>query len=393
MNTSMLRAEICDPSHSDNKDQENIFKNIVQQLPLPVIVFDKNLLFMAASNCFFEESPLNKENVKVDDHWYKLVPDMPLKWKIIHQRCLQGEEITCEEDPFYRQDGSTEWWKWRIKPWRFSTGEIGGIILYVENITEKKEIERNLQRNIRSLEKSNNSLSKFAHICAHDLNQSLRTISLYAQIVQSDYSASLDPSLTKYMNRMIKTIEQMKNFIRSTLDFSHLRNNKISVANTCMWEVVNNVVMALKKEIAQKQAIINYKDLPLVYANKDLIIQLIQNLISNSLKYSGETTPIIEITAVDKGEWLLFAVKDNGMGIEKRYLKKIFCEHTRLNPGDQKGTGVGLTHCNKIIKEHAGKIWATSTLNKGTTIFFLLSKAKKPITPVSKYNSIKSSYC
>ncbi|MBW8308318.1 MAG: PAS domain S-box protein [Candidatus Paracaedibacteraceae bacterium] len=391
MNSSMLLEEICGNSHYDNNSQEKIFKNIVQQLPIPVIIFDKNLLFMAASNRFFDESPLKKENVKIDDHWYKLVPDMPLKWKMIHQRCLQGEEITCEEDPFPREDGSTEWWKWRIKPWYLSSGEIGGIILYVENITGKKEDERSLQRNIRSLEKSNNSLSRFAHICAHDLNQSLRTISLYAQIIQTDYSSSLDPSLKKYMNRMIKTIEQMKNFIRSTLDFSHLKNNKIAITNTCMLEVVNNVVMVLKKEIAQKQALINYKDLPPVHANKDLMTQLVQNLISNSLKYSGSTPPIIDITAVDKGEWVLFAVKDNGMGIEKRYLKKIFCEHTRLNPDDQKGTGVGLTYCNKIIKEHAGKIWASSTLNKGTTIFFLLSKEKIK-TPVEKY-STKSHSC
>jgi PAS domain S-box-containing protein len=374
MNSSMLLSKTCGHAHSDNNGQEDIFKNIIQHLPVPVIIFDKNLLFMAASDCFFKESPLKKENVKPKEHWYKLIPDMPIKWKMIHQRCLQGEEIICEEDPFHRQDGSIEWWKWRIKPWSLSPGEIGGIILYVENITAIKAAEKDLQRNIRSLEKSNNNLSKFAHICAHDLNQSLRTISLYAQIIQTDYGSSLDPNLKKYMSRMIKTIEQMKNFIRSTLDFSHSKDKKISLTSTCMLEVVNNVVMVLKKEIAHKQATINYKDLPLVNANKDLMIQLMQNLISNSLKYSGEAPPIIEITAIDKGDVLLFSVKDNGIGIEKRYLKKIFCEYTRLNPNIQKGTGVGLTHCNQIIKEHAGKIWATSNLNKGTTIFFLLSK-------------------
>lgn len=361
---------------ANNNAQGSILKNLIERLPVSVIIFDKNLCFLAASDRFFNESPLQKENVHVRDHWYTLIPDMPIKWKVIHQRVLQGEKIKCEEDPFYRQDGSIEWWKWDIVPWYQDTEEIGGLILHVENITSKKEAEKEIEKNIRSLEKANNNLSKFAHICAHDLNQSLRTISLYAQILQTDYQDNLDPSLKKYIHRMIKTIEQMEGFISSTLDFSHSKDRNILMDDVCMEEVIDNVILVLKDEIARKKAIINYKNLPVVTANKNLITQLMQNLISNSLKYSGDNClPVIDITATDKGTLWLFSIRDNGIGIEKKHLKKIFSEYKRLHPECQEGSGLGLHHCNKIIKEHGGRIWATSTIKKGTTMFFTLSKS------------------
>lgn len=362
---------------------ENI-RSIIEYIPAPIIIFDKNLCFVAASNRFFRESPLEKDHVKYGDHWYKLVPDMPVKWKMYHQRCLAGEKIKCDEDPFYRQDGNVEWWKWEITPWSLPTNEIGGVILYVENISEQKRSDEELQKNIRLLEKSNNNLSKFAHICAHDLHQSLRTISLYAQIVQTDYKDNIDSSLKKYMGNMIKTIDHMKNFISSTLDFSQSKNKNMSVSDVCMQEITNNVLMDLKNEIASQRAIINYKSLPLVNADKNLISQIMQNLISNSLKYRSERTPAIDIHAVDKGTFWMFSIQDNGMGIPTKYLKKIFSEHTRLNPGLQNGGGLGLHQCNKIIKEHGGRIWATSTLDKGTTIFFTLSKAQPELAKAAQ---------
>ncbi len=89
---------------ANNNTLGAVLKNIIQQLPVAVIIFDKNLFFLAASDRFFDESPMQKENTHVNDHWYTLVPDMPIKWKAIHQRVLDGEKIACEEDPFYRQD-------------------------------------------------------------------------------------------------------------------------------------------------------------------------------------------------------------------------------------------------------------------------------------------------
>jgi PAS domain S-box-containing protein len=360
---------------------EPFLKDIVKQLPVPVIIFDKDLCFMAASDRFFDESPLQREEVKPKDYWYKLVPDTPIKWKMIHQRCLKGEELKCDEDPFFRDDGSIEWWKWRITPWFWAPKKVGAIILYVENITAKKNTELSIHQTIKSLEKSNNNLSKFAHICAHDLNHSLRTISLYVQIIQLEQANQSNPILATYMDRIVETIDQMKNFIQSTLDLYQRKVKKLQLTPVCMNEVVNNAMMALNKEISQKQAAIHYENLPPILGNKGLMTQLIQNLISNSLKYRGDNPPSIHLSAVEKRDFLLFSVKDNGVGIEKKYLKKIFKERKRINPQDRQGSGLGLPHCNKIVKEHGGKIWATSALHEGTTIFFLLPKAGIPSYP------------
>lgn len=376
MNNTLLSQPARIPKGDKDIGQVNIFERIIERLPAPVIVFDKDLCFLTASDRFFNESPLSKKNIKPGDYWYNIVPDMPIKWKMIHQRCLKGESIKIDEDPFYRQDGSTEWWRWEIVPWYLGRDEIGGLILYVENITDEKKTEKELRKNIHLLEKSNNNLSKFAHMCAHDLHQSLRTISLYTQMIESNYYDKLDTTFKKYVRRTVDTIDQMRNFINGLLDFSHLKNEKIKLSPVCLQEIADTVVMMLKDEIIHKQAKITYKNLPTVNANKSLIFQVVQNLISNALKYNGKAIPIIDIKAADKKEFWLISIHDNGMGIEEKYLKKIFNEYKRLNHSEEKGSGLGLTQCNKVIKEHGGRIWATSSAGQGTSILFTLPKAE-----------------
>lgn len=359
-----------DPSNQD------VFKNLIEKLPVPIIIFDKDLRFVAASDRFFDESPLEKKDVKPNDYWYSLVPDMPKKWKLIHQRCLNGEQLKCDEDPFPREDGTLEWWRWEILPWYCSEGEITGVILYVENITAQKSLEKNLLQDIHDLKQTNDSLSKFAHICAHDLNQSLRAISLYAQLINIDYADNIDDSLKNYINLMVKNIEHMKNFISSQLEYAHSTNKDNLFQNISMDDVFERVMMVLESEVESKSAAINYPSLPCVYGNKILLVQLMQNLISNALKYNSANSPVIDISVVDKGDTWMFAMQDNGIGIKAKYLKKIFTPYKRVTSDTQcEGSGLGLYQCKKIIRDHGGKIWANSTVGKGTTMFFTLPKA------------------
>lgn len=353
----------------------DVFKKLIEKLPVPVIIFDKNLCFVAASDRFFDESPLRKEDVKPNDHWYTLVPDMPKKWKLLHQRCLKGEQLKCDEDLFHREDGTIEWWRWELLPWYYLEDEVAGIVLYVENITEQKRVEKDLRQNIHYLKETNNSLSKFAHVCAHDLNQSLRAISLYAQLINIDYADNIDESLKNYINLMVKNIEHMKNFIRNHLEYAHSVNKDNLFQNISMDNVLESAMMVLENEVRNKNAAIKYSSLPRVYGNEILLIQLLQNLISNALKYNEKESPVIDISVVDKGEVWMFAVQDDGIGIEKKYLKKIFTPYKRFTPDAQYGgAGLGLYQCNKIIRDHGGKIWANSTVGEGTTMFFTLPK-------------------
>lgn len=353
----------------------DVFKRLIEKLPVPIIIFDKNLCFVAASDRFFDESPLKKEDVKPNDYWYTLVPDMPKKWKLIHQRCLNGEQLKCEEDIFYREDGSIEWWRWEILPWHCAENEIAGIILYVENITQQKTIENDLRQNIHFLKQTNDSLSKFAHVCAHDLNQSVRAVSLYAQLIKMDYADNIDESLKGYLNLMVKNVDYMRNFISNYLEYAHSTNKDSLFQNLSMDDVIENVMMVLATEVQSKNATINYTVMPRVYGNKILLTQLMQNLISNALKYNNMDCPIIDISVTDKRTIWMFAVQDNGIGIETRYLKKIFTPYKRVTSDTQcEGTGLGLYQCKKIIRDHGGKIWANSTVGKGTTMFFTLPK-------------------
>jgi PAS domain S-box-containing protein len=373
INNSLLQSPLHEAGNC--LFDHNIIKRLIEKLPVPIIIFDKNLCFVAASDRFFEESPLQKKDVKPNDYWYNFVPDMPKKWKLIHQRCLSGEQLKGEEDPFYRDDGTIEWWRWEILPWYYADDEIAGLILYVENITQQKMIENDLRQNINSLKQTNDSLSKFAHVCAHDLNQSMRAVSLYAQLIKMDYADTIDESLKGYLNLIVKNVEYMKSFISNYLEYVHSTDKDSLFQGLSMDDVIANVMMVLETEIRSKNATINYPRMPRVYGNKILLTQLMQNLISNALKYNNTDSPVIDISITDKGEIWLFSIQDNGIGIEAKYLKKIFTPYKRVTSDTPcEGTGLGLYQCKKIIRDHGGKIWASSTVGEGTTMFFTLPK-------------------
>jgi PAS domain S-box-containing protein len=353
--------------------------SLIQSLPAAIIVFDKDLKYVAASKRFYEESPLRGERVSYGDHWYKIVPDMPEKWKDIHQRCLKGEHLKCDEDPFYRADGNIEWWRWEIRPWYHEDHEIVGLILYVENITAQKSVEHNLRHMVRVLNQSNDDLAKFAHMCAHDLCEPLRTITNYIQIISKELKLTGDSNTRKYFSFVIESTKYMKDLIHGILRNSESKEEKVlKIRRIDVSELVRKLLLALGSMIRSKKAVIEVGSMPVIYGDAVLITEVFQNLISNALKYNDKPIPQIHIQAKEEeGAWC-FSVQDNGIGIEEEALEKIFKESIRLNPKSlYQGSGLGLYQCSKIIKAHGGMIWARSSLGKGSTFFFTLPKAQK----------------
>jgi PAS domain S-box-containing protein len=357
-----------------NLDQGDL-KFLVKSLPIPVIIFNHKLHLIAASKRFYTESPINEEDTGGNPHWYDLVPDMPEKWKLIHQRCLKGEHLKSDADPFYRADSSVEWWRWEITPWLDDQKNVMGIILYVENITKQKLLESNLKKTIDYLSQSNHELSKFARVCAHDLNEPLRTITNYIQLIEEEYSKELDETLKKYFDVIIETSKNMNDLIRNILNYSEAKIRKIKPKAIRPIKVIENILINLDALIRSKRAVINYADsMPKIYADRVLITEVLQNLIINSLKYNDKAYPIIHIRLKELESYWIFSIKDNGIGIEKSSLKNIFKESVRLSLKPIKGSGMGLYQSYKIIKDHGGKIWAKSTLGMSSTFFFTLPK-------------------
>ena len=242
------------------------------------------------------------------------------------------------------------------------------VYVQLRNVTEleKAKIE---------LEKANEELEQFTYITSHDLQEPLNSIISFSGLLESSKN-NLDEIGKKSIEIIISSSYRMKNFIIALLEFSRIgkekEKKKIDVV-----QLIENLKTDLYDLIVQKDASINYIGKPLtIIAFEPDLIKLFQNLIVNGIKYNdGEKNPRIVINVTEKSKEYEFSISDNGIGIAKEHSNKIFEVFQRLHTRDEfSGTGIGLSHCKKVIELHDGEIWFTSELGKGTTFYFTISK-------------------
>ena len=359
-----------------NEEEENVLKIFIKRIPAAIAIFDKNLNYIITSDRWAEETNAQIKDVIGKNH-YEVVHDIPLKWKKIHERCLNGEHLKCEEDSFKRSDGSIEWLRWEILPWYKKEKNIGGIILFVEHITKRKILEKKMLGMIKALNKSNIELEKFAHICAHDLNEPLRTIANYNHILQEKFNKDINPETKKYLDILTKSVKHMSILVNGILSYSQFGTSKLNKSLFSLEHTLNSVKMILWKKIKDKNSFIYSDKLPTVYGDITLLTHVFQNLISNALKFNESDIPIIYVTVKEQKNRYIFTIEDNGIGIDAKYHKKIFELFVRLNPPSKyEGTGMGLSLSKKIIEAHGGRLWVKSSLNNGSQFLFTLPKLK-----------------
>jgi signal transduction histidine kinase len=246
-----------------------------------------------------------------------------------------------------------------------------------ETVRQKQELEaanRELIHKTVELERSNKEFQLFAHVASHDLQEPLRTITSYIQLLDSKYKSQLEPDAQELMNFTVDGAKRMQTLIKDLLTYSNVDATGTSFKETKTYDVLQVVQRNLQNHIQKNSAVITYSnDLPVVLADTSQMVQLFQNLIDNAIKYKSFKTPEIHIGAVRKGEEWLFSVTDNGIGVEEKYGEKIFTIFQRLHSRDQyEGTGVGLAICKKIIDRHGGKIWVESAAGSGSVFYFTL---------------------
>ena len=244
---------------------------------------------------------------------------------------------------------------------------------YYNKITDN--LEQTVADRTAELSSSNQDLEQFAYIASHDLRQPLRKIRMCTEYLSEDYAHCFDEQAESYMGYITKSIDRMYLLIEDLLTYSRVGKQHEEYTAVNLQTVVEDCLDDLSLTIEEKQAIVNCADLPTIKGNLSEMRQLFQNLIGNSLKFTGDISPIIDITAMPQGEMYLFAVKDNGIGIEPQYSDKIFQMFQRLhNSSEYEGTGIGLAICHKIVARQGGEIWVESELNKGSSFFFTLEQ-------------------
>lgn len=356
------------------KKNPNSFKAFIKQLPVAIAIFDKDLNYIITSDRWAQEANIDINNIIGKNH-YEIVPEIPIKWRKMHQRALNGEYLEAQEDFFIREDGTQEWVRWKVLPWYTSKNTIGGIILFIEKITERKLLEIKMKGMINALNRSNAELERFAHICAHDLNEPLRTIANYGQLLEAEYKDKFGPVSNGYMDHILKSIKHAEALIDGILTYSQLDAAEFKKCSFSLDHIMNALLIVLEKKIKEKNAFIYFDKLPTVYGDKALISCVFQNLMNNALKFNNNDNVIIYITYKEKKNSFLFCVEDNGIGIEPIYHKQIFALFKRLHHASEyEGTGMGLSVSKKIIEAHGGKMWVKSTPNEGSQFFFTLPK-------------------
>ena len=248
----------------------------------------------------------------------------------------------------------------------------------VLNILEDYGVEKTKSESAnKDLQVANKELEQFAYVASHDLQEPLRTISIFVGLIEEKYSGKTDEDTELYLKQIVNAASKMQNLIKDLLDFSQIGRN-ISFAATDCNNILKEVIANLGATIKESKAKITSTVLPVVIGNEIELRQLFQNLISNAIKFHKKNSkPEIEITFVEKDTEYLFAFKDNGIGLEEQYKDRIFIIFQRLHTSTEyAGTGIGLATCKKIVALHNGKIWMESKLGHGSIFYFTIPKEK-----------------
>ena len=242
-----------------------------------------------------------------------------------------------------------------------------------QEILERKQIEKKLIDQTSELKRSNEDLEQFAYVASHDLKTPLRNIASFSQLFYRKYRNQIDDTGKEYLDFIMNGVKRFNSIIDDLLHFSRVSKSHDEVEPVDFNRVIRRVIRSLYQPISKTETIINAEQLPTLSANGFQIEQLFQNLIENAIKFRGEGTPIITISAEKKGIYYEFSVRDNGIGIDEQYKHKIFTLFQRLHTElKYQGTGIGLSICKKVIDRHHGEIWFKSKLNHGTTFYFTI---------------------
>jgi PAS domain S-box-containing protein len=259
----------------------------------------------------------------------------------------------------------------------------------IREISERKKAEEQIRQLNATLEarvmarteelmRSNEELQQFAYIASHDLQEPLRTVSIFAQLLSKSYKGQMGAEADQFINFIVEGSERMSKLIHDLLDFSRVdaRGTDFFIRTNCD-AALDDALRNIQTLIEENDAIIRRDPLPSVMGDPVQLTRLFQNLLVNSIRYRNEERPCIGITVEPQGKEWLFSVTDNGIGIDPQYSEKIFGIFKYLHPRDKyPGSGMGLAICRKIVSRHEGRIWVESSLGEGATFFFTLPRAE-----------------
>ncbi|HKV55261.1 MAG TPA: PAS domain S-box protein [Candidatus Binataceae bacterium] len=276
-----------------------------------------------------------------------------------------GLDITAQ-----RKDGST--FPAEIGLSLVDTDEGRLVLATIDDITQRKEMSQALLQRTRELERSNTELEQFAYVASHDLQEPLRMVVSFLQLLSRRYQGQISEEADEFINFAVDGANRMKRLIGDLLDFSRAGRKRASGA-VALEAIVEQVREHLALRIAETGAIITCGELPMVQGDEVGLYQVLLNLVGNALKFRGSKRPEIHVSAEPAGQQWTIAVADNGIGIAPEHHERIFLMFQRLHGRDEyDGTGIGLSICKRIVERYGGRMWLESHAGSGSTFYFTL---------------------
>ena len=284
------------------------------------------------------------------------------------------------EKRYVRADARVVWCRIAVALVRDVYGAPQYEVAIFDDITDRKNAEAALQAAHEELKRSNAELEQFAYVASHDLQEPLRMVASYTQLLGRRYASKLDGDAREFMAYIVDGAARMKQLIEDLLAYSRVGTKGAQFQMVSVDAALRRALFNLRAAIQEAGAVVTNDPLPTLPADEVQLGQLLQNLIGNALKFRSQSVPRIHVAATEKEhEWQL-EVRDNGIGIEPQYYERIFMVFQRLhNKGEYPGTGIGLAICKKVVERHGGRIWVESRPGEGSRFCFTLPKERRQL--------------
>ena len=292
------------------------------------------------------------------------------------ERIRRGEAESARfEKRYLRADGAVIWCEVAVALVRDVYGVPQYEVAIFDEVTDRKKAEARLREAHEELKRSNAELEQFAYVASHDLQEPLRMVASYAQLLGRRYEAKLDGDAREFMAYIVDGAARMKQLIEDLLAYSRVGTKGAEFKRVNAEDALKRALFNLRVAIEEAGAVVTNDPLPTLSGDEVQLGQLLQNLMSNALKFRSDSVPRIHIGVTESAKEYAFEVRDNGIGIEPQYYERIFMVFQRLhNKGEYPGTGIGLAICKKVVERHGGRIWVESRPGAGSSFYFTLPK-------------------
>jgi PAS domain S-box-containing protein len=376
-------------SEDELRENNERTRMLIEHAPAALAMFDTGMRYLQCSQRWKMDYGLEGQELFGRSH-YEVFPEISDAWKADHKLALQGEVVRSEGEIFRRADGHDQWVRWEVRPWLKGDGQVGGVVIFSEDITVRKHFEDEMLRlnevleervkmRTAQLENSNHELESFAYSVSHDLRSPLRGIDGWTQALWEDYGEKLDAQARKYLDRVRSEAQRMGHLIDDLLHLSRVTRLPVTLGRVDLTSLANMVAERIHEESPEQRIRFVIEPGMLVMGDERLLEIVLTNLLGNAAKFSSKKEESVIEFGLDPSDHLrrTFFVRDNGAGFDMNYAGQLFAPFQRLHStAEFPGTGVGLATVQRIVLKHGGTIRAEAEPGVGATFIFTLGGAE-----------------